>query len=188
MKQGKARVETLGTLTITDLCERFNVTPRTIYYYMSIGLLPPAGARGRKANYTEDFAKKLEEVLKFRGKFKLSALKNGDVKKYDAHAEYDRTIVVIHMSSNSSAFLQYAHDAIGTKALMYNIELNSMVAVESMKAMLVLFPVSENAMSEIKSALNGISAYAAEKSQEIVFTASVNSKPFSVTITEKNDV
>ena len=46
-------VEEVGKVTIAELAEEADVTPRTIRYYVEQGLLPPPG-RGRIAEYTEE--------------------------------------------------------------------------------------------------------------------------------------
>lgn len=176
---------TTKNLTITNLCERFNVTPRTIYYYMSIGLLPPAGSRGQRANYTEEFAQKLDEVLKLRGKMKLSAMLHGNAKNYNIESSDDRTVIVIHMDSNSNSFLQYAYSAIQTKAVSCSAEFNGLITPDSSKAMAVIFPVDKIAFHEIDQVIARIKAHADENFKDVRFTASLSSKPFSVNITEK---
>ncbi|WP_218916175.1 MerR family DNA-binding transcriptional regulator [Marinithermus hydrothermalis] len=44
--------KTARTYTITELCERFDVTPRTLRYYEEIGLLTPQ-RRGTHRIYNE---------------------------------------------------------------------------------------------------------------------------------------
>ena len=40
-------------LDLKALCERADVTPRTVHFYIQQGLLPPAGTTGPAARYTE---------------------------------------------------------------------------------------------------------------------------------------
>src|SRR5688500_20390261 len=48
-------------MTIAELAEEADVTPRTIRYYVEQGLLPPPG-RGRNAEYTEEHLQLLELI------------------------------------------------------------------------------------------------------------------------------
>lgn len=43
----------MADLDITELCERADVTPRTVHFYVQQGLLPPAGSPGPGARYSE---------------------------------------------------------------------------------------------------------------------------------------
>lgn len=47
------RIAPLADLDITELCERADVTPRTVHFYVQQGLLPPAGSPGPGARYGE---------------------------------------------------------------------------------------------------------------------------------------
>ncbi|MBM4366787.1 MAG: MerR family transcriptional regulator [Deltaproteobacteria bacterium] len=40
--------------TLLDLCEAADVTPRTVRYYISSGLMPPAASQGPRATYPAD--------------------------------------------------------------------------------------------------------------------------------------
>nr|MBA2303267.1 MerR family transcriptional regulator [Acidobacteriota bacterium] len=44
------------------LCERANVTARTVHFYVQQGLLPPAGAPGPGARYTEGHVSRLKLI------------------------------------------------------------------------------------------------------------------------------
>jgi DNA-binding transcriptional MerR regulator len=43
----------MADFDITELCARADVTPRTVYFYVQQGLLPPAGSPGPGARYSE---------------------------------------------------------------------------------------------------------------------------------------
>ena len=43
----------MADFDITELCERADVTPRTVHFYVQQGLLPPAGSPGPGARYSE---------------------------------------------------------------------------------------------------------------------------------------
>lgn len=52
----------LGDLDINELCERANVTPRTVHFYVQQGLLPPAGSPGPGARYTEGHVSRIKLI------------------------------------------------------------------------------------------------------------------------------
>ena len=43
----------MADFDITELCERADVTPRTVHFYVQQGLLPPAGSPGPGARYSD---------------------------------------------------------------------------------------------------------------------------------------
>ena len=43
----------MADFDITELCDRVDVTPRTVHFYVQQGLLPPAGSPGPGARYSE---------------------------------------------------------------------------------------------------------------------------------------
>lgn len=47
---------------LKTLCERADVTPRTVHFYVQQGLLPPAGAPGPGARYTERHVSRLRLI------------------------------------------------------------------------------------------------------------------------------
>jgi DNA-binding transcriptional MerR regulator len=47
---------------LKTLCERVDVTPRTVHFYVQQGLLPPAGAPGPGARYTEGHVSRLRLI------------------------------------------------------------------------------------------------------------------------------
>ena len=49
-------------LTIDELAERFGLRPRTIYFYITQGLLPSPGTRGRGVRYGEEHQLRLEVI------------------------------------------------------------------------------------------------------------------------------
>ncbi len=57
--------KTTRTYSITELCERFDVTPRTLRYYEEIGLLTPQ-RRGTHRVYNERDRVRLQLILRGR--------------------------------------------------------------------------------------------------------------------------
>jgi DNA-binding transcriptional MerR regulator len=49
-------------LDISDLCDRADVTPRTVYFYVQQGLLPPASGAGPGARYTSGHVARLQLI------------------------------------------------------------------------------------------------------------------------------
>lgn len=58
-------VKGVGEVTIAELAEEADVTPRTIRYYVEQGLLPPPG-RGRIAEYTEEHLQLLGLIARLK--------------------------------------------------------------------------------------------------------------------------
>ena len=52
----------LADLDINELCERADVTPRTVHFYVQQGLLPPAGSPGPGARYTEGHVSRIKLI------------------------------------------------------------------------------------------------------------------------------
>ncbi|MSP55980.1 MAG: MerR family transcriptional regulator, partial [Myxococcales bacterium] len=52
----------LATLTLTDLCDAVDVTPRTVRYYIQQGLLSPAAGAGLAACYNAAHLRRLRVV------------------------------------------------------------------------------------------------------------------------------
>ncbi|MBM4390042.1 MAG: MerR family transcriptional regulator [Deltaproteobacteria bacterium] len=48
--------------TLLDLCEAADVTPRTVRYYISSGLMPPAASQGPRATYPADALQRLRLI------------------------------------------------------------------------------------------------------------------------------
>ncbi len=48
--------------TLLDLCEAADVTPRTVRYYISSGLLPPAATQGPRASYPPESLQRLRLI------------------------------------------------------------------------------------------------------------------------------
>ncbi len=48
--------------SLLDLCEAADVTPRTVRYYISSGLLPPATSQGPKASYPGESLQRLRLI------------------------------------------------------------------------------------------------------------------------------
>lgn len=58
--------DTSGRFTLQALCDEFDVTPRTVRYYVARGILPPAEGSGPGAHYGAVFADRLRLVLRLR--------------------------------------------------------------------------------------------------------------------------
>jgi MerR family copper efflux transcriptional regulator len=54
---------------IGELAQRAGVTPRTIHYYVHIGLLPPPKGRGRYSYYTEEHLRRLQVIRQLQRYF-----------------------------------------------------------------------------------------------------------------------
>ncbi len=52
----------VAELDINELCEKANVTPRTVHFYVQQGLLPPAGAPGPGARYGEGHVSRIRLI------------------------------------------------------------------------------------------------------------------------------
>jgi DNA-binding transcriptional MerR regulator len=53
-------------LTLTELSDRSNVTPRTVHFYIQQGLLPPAGSPGPGAKYDEGHLARLRLIRRLQ--------------------------------------------------------------------------------------------------------------------------
>lgn len=63
-------------LSIGELASRAGVTPRTIRYYTSEGLLPPPDTRGRYASYRPDHLQRLARIAELKAAYlPLSAIR-----------------------------------------------------------------------------------------------------------------
>lgn len=141
----RRRIKVENKYTIKDLCEKFNITPRTIYYYISIGLLPPAGKRGRGFNFSEDFAVQLQRVLQYRNKVRLSAIPQMQDNFKELPAA--NKVMTIKIQSNATDFLEYAYDAIESHANSISANTSSMLAKKENQALIVIFPVDDRGIS-----------------------------------------
>ena len=52
----------MDELDISDVCDRADVTPRTVYFYVQQGLLPPASGAGPAARYTPGHVARLKLI------------------------------------------------------------------------------------------------------------------------------
>jgi DNA-binding transcriptional MerR regulator len=165
----KARSKVDNKYTIKDLCERFGITPRTIYYYISIGLLPPAGGRGRGFKFSEEFAQKLQNVLQYRHKVKLSAI---PLIQYNAsEVPNAKKVMTIKLQSNSHDFLEYAFNAIESAANSLSSMTSSMLAEKSNEAMIVAFPMEDGQINTLNEKINSLRAYSQSYNGGIAFKA-----------------
>ncbi len=55
--------------TIGELAKQAGVTPRTVHYYVHIGLLPPPRGRGRYSYYTEEHLRRLRVIRQLQRYF-----------------------------------------------------------------------------------------------------------------------
>ena len=140
--------------TMTELSEKFNVTKRTIYYYSSIGLLPPANKRGPHSRYSEEFAQKLEEVLQYRNKVRLAAI------PYLTHTKFNvmknPTVLTLFFESSNVDFLKYAHNALLSKIKKLRVQQSELCNEHAQQSMIVAFPVTDIAFDEIKKEIDSV--------------------------------
>src|SRR5579871_3173236 len=61
--------EPTGPFTIGELAERADVTPRTIRYYVSEGLLPPPGGAGQQRVYSYEHLLRLRAIQRFKAEY-----------------------------------------------------------------------------------------------------------------------
>src|SRR5215467_3776280 len=52
----------MADFDITELCERADVTPRTVHFYVQQGLLPPAGSPGPGARYGQGHVSRIKLI------------------------------------------------------------------------------------------------------------------------------
>ncbi len=52
----------MADFDISELCERADVTPRTVHFYVQQGLLPPAGSPGPGARYSEGHVSRIRLI------------------------------------------------------------------------------------------------------------------------------
>jgi DNA-binding transcriptional MerR regulator len=52
----------VADVDITELCERADVTPRTVHFYVQQGLVPPAGSPGPGARYSEGHVARIKLI------------------------------------------------------------------------------------------------------------------------------
>ena len=52
----------MSEFDINELCEKAEVTPRTVHFYVQQGLLPPAGSPGPGARYTEGHVSRIKLI------------------------------------------------------------------------------------------------------------------------------
>lgn len=77
----------MNEYTLLDLCEAADVTPRTVRYYISSGLLPQAVSQGPKATYPASALKRLQLIKALQREHlplaeirtRLDALSEGDI-------------------------------------------------------------------------------------------------------------
>lgn len=80
-------------LSIGQLCEAAEVSPRTVRYYEEIGLLDPPRRRGNKRVYTDEDVRRLKFIqrLKLLG---LSLAEMAELKKiYHIHKSNDKVLL-----------------------------------------------------------------------------------------------
>ena len=56
----------MEVMTLTRLAERAEVTPRTIRYYIQIGLLPAPGTAGPGAHYDESYVDRIRQIKRLQ--------------------------------------------------------------------------------------------------------------------------
>ena len=157
--------------TIAELCEKYNITNRTIYYYMQIGVLPPATRRGRNHRYSEEFAAKLEHALRHRGKVKLAHLVNMEQSNGGA------MVVVIQLRSNDTSFMSYAVDA--TINLITKLGLNYASSFgDSLSEVFFVYPANRSQIAELRKSLESIQRYSQSYNGGVSMSFDMHEKPF----------
>ena len=58
-----------GTYTVKELADRAGVTPRTVYYYVGEGLLPPPEGGGPASTYTDDHLLRLQVIRRLKDEY-----------------------------------------------------------------------------------------------------------------------
>src|SRR5579871_1781755 len=79
---------------IADLAERASVTPRTIRFYITEGLLPPPGGAGPHRVYTSDHLLRLQAIQRLKDAYlplreirrRLDGLSRGELQKLVAES------------------------------------------------------------------------------------------------------
>lgn len=56
-------------MTLQELSDRADVTPRTVRYYIAQGLLPPAEGAGPGASYTDEHLRRLQAIKVFQAQY-----------------------------------------------------------------------------------------------------------------------
>jgi DNA-binding transcriptional MerR regulator len=166
------------SFTIAELCERFNVTKRTIYYYMSIGILPPAGRRGKGNTYSEDFAKQLEYVLRFRGKFKLAQIPMSVSESFGFQKVGEHSVVTMRLMCDSTTFLQYAFDSTINESAKMGLNRSDLLSHSSGEALIVLFPVNDMQYNQLKSFIDGLRVVSKTHNGGVHFKVYIAQEPF----------
>jgi|1048.fasta_scaffold06764_5 DNA-binding transcriptional MerR regulator len=169
---------------ISQLCELFNVTPRLIYYYISIGLLPPAGRRGKNNFYTEEFVDKLRHVLKYRGRMKLAHI------PFAMNAEFsqssDDVVVTLKFNSSNTKFLTFAFDSCVNAIDKFGITTSAFCPPNSNDCMIVAFPVNLIVMDVIRQTIKGLKEFSRSFDGGVSFKAYISEDAFYLNSTEKN--
>ena len=168
--------------SIKDLCARFSITPRTIYYYISIGVLPPAGGRGRGFKFSEDFAQKLQNVLQYRHKVRLSAIPQ--IVGNFAEVPNAKKVITIKLESHSQDFLEYAFNSIENTAYSLSAMTSSMLTDKANQAMIVAYPLEDAQIDSLNNKINSIRTYSQSYNGGVAFKAYTSVDALQHTITE----
>lgn len=168
---------------ISQLCEKFNITPRLIYYYISIGLLPPAGRRGKNNLYTEEFVTKLEHVLKYRGKIKLSSIPF--LNNVEFQQESDMTVLTLKFFSSSTDFVQYACDSCINTLDKFSINYSVLCPKNSSECMIVAFPINAVLFAAIEQNIKGLKEFSRSYNGGVMFRAYISDDAFIPTTSQK---
>jgi DNA-binding transcriptional MerR regulator len=167
-----------------QLCALFNVTPRLIYYYISIGLLPPAGRRGKNNFYTDEFVDKLRQVLKYRGRIKLAHI------PFAMNAEFSQpsedVVATIKFNSSNTKFLTFAFDSCTNAIDKFGINTSAFCPPNGNDCMIVAFPVNLIVMNVIRQTIKGLKDFSRSFDGGVSFKAYISEDAFHSTETEKN--
>jgi len=156
---------------------------------MSIGLLPPAGRRGRGNQYNEDFAQKLENILRYRGKMKLSQIPHADMMGFSFRNPTEYSVMTIRIASNNHKFARYAFDAINNEAVKMGLNCSDMIQQFNpdypTEAILVLFPANQRSIASMKMFAEGLRKVALTYDGGASYKLYISEEPF-ISVLEEN--
>lgn len=163
--------------TIAELCEKFNITKRTLYYYMSIGLLPPAKSRGKYNRYPESFAQQVEKILRLRNGMKLTQIQR--MHESLNPSATNQIIISIRIACENKAFMEYCVSAISKEVRRLSMQLHEMVSYETGEALIIAHPASIQTFNLLDSFCRGIENFSSSYNGGIPLNIHISSVPFN---------
>jgi len=160
---------------VTQLCEKYNLSKRTIYYYMSIGLLPPAKQRGKNNVYSKEFANQLEKILHLRKGMKLTQLQ-----KFLDVTQVNNTdcIISVRIFCDDKDFFEYANSAILKEIRRLSMHSHFMGA-ETGESLIVMHPANSTLFNTIEGFCNSISNFSQHYNGGVKFRINTLMTPYS---------